>query len=1285
MRCKSFLALGIIFLISITFLLLGCDFTLRDPHAPDTLPPQFLAVTHPKPNTNYLFYIPIEVSVSEMSTNLPYYKISGLDRVEVEVFDTNNNLLKRRVFSLYGQNFQEGYLGNVTLNVNGLSYYIMQLKVYDRAGNYSTYGPIRFGYSNIVYPSVVFDEPSLFYTNTDTVVVKGRAWIRAENDGIDKVLVIIGSSTNLASGTTNWEYTVSGLVLGNNVIEALAVSYLNVTNQSVPYITVVYDNTPPTVTVSSPTNSPIPQEISFYANIYEDYFLDLESPRLLAIKDTVTNIFDGYLNGSLWKFDFSTTVTGSYVFRIEAKDMAGNIGATNLTLEVNSSIPIVRILDPEENIYIHTNSSAVSVKISGRTFDGNRITNLSIWVSNSETQVFSNVLNPNSTNFTIITNLTLPVGENTLYTRAISESGSSSEIKKTTFVIDNIKPIVLFYNITNNQEFTTNPIYFSIITIDSNFTDGVYTYVSTSGQTFILGGSYQTNTNNITLTPSPGRNEIKTWAIDYFGNYSTTNTIYVYYFDGAVYVSTTGSDSNPGTRDYPLKSLERAIVKATNLGITNIKITEGTYNTAGINVSFLRNIRILGGYDSTFSYISGKSRIVSNQQAVFNLHGVSNVYIKDVFLDKVFLKVSSSTNITVENSIISNSSGTNGIRISDSTNILLLNIQAINNNRGVKITTSSDVKIRNSYIQNNINEGIYISSSRNSTISNSHVYNNSSYGIYFTGTTNVSIYNSSIHRNGNGGLYLISSSNVIIQEVGVHYNTNSIFTIGAGVIILGSTTIDISSLTVSNNINLNSNGSGGGVYIGSSRDILFSGINNVQYNNASTGGGVYIGSSRDILFSGINNVQYNNASTGGGVYIKSSSNISFYGTSYVRYNNATDLVSAIYILDSTNVTLNATVEYNGLGSTQPTVRISRGFGNVISGLIQNNQGSDAILIESSTSNRISADVINNTSGISITESTNILVSKSNGKIYFYFINVGVRITESSNVIVSNYTILNNLFGSGIEILNSQDIIISNTSIISNSAGIYVDGSKNISINSVIKHNKGSMFGSFPGIRISSSSNVFITGSITSNYIIYYYNSGGIMGTALYIKESSDVVISNLTVSSNAGVNNNSGLNARGVGAYIENSSVAILSSIFEQNYVSNKMGIIYVQNPTNLLLQNNIFTNNSFSGLGGSNSIVVLRANSGSTTASNLRIIGNTFSDAFCAIWENGSGSSDDIEDHTIISNSFSSNTLSNLYRDPQGTLTPEFIPASLLGITILNISNADSHDASVAGGNSLY
>ncbi|MCS7299293.1 MAG: hypothetical protein RMJ37_04960, partial [Spirochaetia bacterium] len=141
----------------------------------------------------------------------------------------------------------------------------------------------------------------------------------------------------------------------------------------------------------------------------------------------------------------------------------------------------------------------------------------------------------------------------------------------------------------------------------------------------------------------------------------------------------------------------------------------------------------------------------------------------------------------------------------------------------------------------------------------------------------------------------------------------------------------------------------------------------------------------------------------------------------------------------------------------------------------------------------------------------------------------------------------------------------------------------------------------------------------------------------------------------------------------------IISNIISFNTTYNSIGGgLYGSNTVRLVVESNRFVSNVTA---ITSKTITLHSNI-SSPWSNFVISRNTFIGGGInpvAIWEHGSNP-DDIKEHSILNNTFVTNSYDRLYRDIFGF--PGDISSDLLGINILNTTLNINHDASQASGN---
>ena len=125
------------------------------------------------------------------------------------------------------------------------------------------------------------------------------------------------------------------------------------------------------------------------------------------------------------------------------------------------------------------------------------------------------------------------------------------------------------------------------------------------GTPVAFSGTYNAGNLTYTLTPSGswpvGELLLAVDATDTNNNAMSTLNVTLGVMGTVTYVSPTGSDSNPGTLHLPVQSLYVGtyLIPAAFAGVTEVRVGAGTYTTG---FPIMRgNLKVLGGYNSTFT------------------------------------------------------------------------------------------------------------------------------------------------------------------------------------------------------------------------------------------------------------------------------------------------------------------------------------------------------------------------------------------------------------------------------------------------------------------------------------------------------------------------------------------------------------------------------------------------------------------------------------------------------------------------------------------------------------
>jgi surface protein len=238
-----------------------------------------------------------------------------------------------------------------------------------------------------------------------------------------------------------------------------------------------------------------------------------------------------------------------------ANDSLGNIGISMVILDIDSIIPILRIINPTNRTY---NDANQILEISA--LDNNQIHN--IW------------FNWNGTNYTYSDKqqITFALGINTIFIWSNDTFGNLA-CDSVTFTIDNDSPMVSFVNLTN-QAYNCALIYVEINAIDNNEQiDSIW---------YNWNGTNYTYFSPIFINFNTGVNTLHAWANDtegYLGYYFVTFIIDI----EAPYVQIL----NPINKIYNKNALFLNISASDNYLIDKI-----WYNWNGINMTYFEPIII---------------------------------------------------------------------------------------------------------------------------------------------------------------------------------------------------------------------------------------------------------------------------------------------------------------------------------------------------------------------------------------------------------------------------------------------------------------------------------------------------------------------------------------------------------------------------------------------------------------------------------------------------------------------------------------------------------------------
>lgn len=466
--------------------------------------------------------------------------------------------------------------------------------------------------------------------------------------------------------------------------------------------------------------------------------------------------------------------------------------------------PTVEIMSPSGTISINSNSYTVSgtasdaVGVDGVYFTCNGSPSPAAKIGSGASW---------STNVTA-----MGEGTNTIVVYAKDAANNQSTSATVLIIVDTGAPGA---TVVPAGSFTTNQTMVLTISVDEN-----HGYWSTNFATFVQfsAGIDVVFTNYGAIT------NLRLYGDNGLGNISATNTTtYVINYE-AIFVSSSGDDANNGlTPLTPVLSIQDAILLATNYGYTDIYVETGTYtqggglsnsvvenNYAGVCISNINNISLIGGWDNGFITHTGYSVLDGDNGA-----GVSNKHI---------IRAESLTNLTINGFAIINGNA---------------DIPWHTEGGGIYFRGISNTLITNCIVSNNIADvrggGVYMKDSLYITISGTISSNSADQGggVCMDGgsynTISATVSDNTVSQFG-GGVYIDNSSSNTISGT-VFYNTANY---GGGMFVIGS--YNTISGTISSNIAITD---GGGVYLNPGTNTFTFTCIIVSNTASGTGGGVY--------------------------------------------------------------------------------------------------------------------------------------------------------------------------------------------------------------------------------------------------------------------------------------------------------------------------------------------------------------------------------------------------------------------------------------------------------------
>ncbi len=549
---------------------------------------------------------------------------SGLQNVFVDDPTSNS----------YGTEFLSGNSASFSVSgislVQGSNFIVVQ--AYDNAGNSSTVAMLTVIYDTTL-PTVTISSPYNGQTfNTSPITVSGTA-TDAGGSGLQNVFVDDPTSnsygTELLSGNSA-SFSVSGisLVQGSNFIVVQA--YDNAGNSStVAMLTVIYDTTLPTVTISSPYNG---QTFNTSPITVSGTATDAGGSGLqnVFVDDPTSNSYGTeLLSGNSASFSVSgiSLVQGSNFIVVQAYDNAGNSSTVAmLTVIYDTTLPTVTISSPYNGQTFNTSP----ITVSGTATDAGGSGLQNVFVDDPTSNSYgTELLSGNSASFSV-SGISLVQGSNFIVVQAYDNAGNSSTVAMLTVIYDTTLPTVTISSPYNGQTFNTSPITVSGTATDAGGSglQNVFVDDPTSnsyGTELLSGNSASFSVSGISLVQ--GSNFIVVQAYDNAGNSSTVAMLTVIY-DTTLPTVTISSPYNGQTFNTSPITVSGTATDAGGSGLQNVFVDDPTSNSYGTE--------LLSGNSASFS-VSGISLVQGSNfivvQAYDNAGNSSTVAMLTVIYD----------------------------------------------------------------------------------------------------------------------------------------------------------------------------------------------------------------------------------------------------------------------------------------------------------------------------------------------------------------------------------------------------------------------------------------------------------------------------------------------------------------------------------------------------------------------------------------------------------------------------------------------------------------------------
>jgi predicted CXXCH cytochrome family protein len=399
---------------------------------------------------------------------------SGVRKVEVKIVNAATSATIVDWTQVSGTN---SWSYSWTLPADGK--YNIKSRATDNAGNVEMPGTgINLNVDNTA-PTVSITNPTgtrytiLGTSTTNNQAIGGTSYTitGTASDGTGSGVQSVYVSTNpgntvwvpVSTGTNNWSYTWTLPADGNYTVKAKAVDNINNMGQPTSGTAVLVDNTPPSATITAPTNNTKLTGMSYtIQGTTADTGSGVSKVEISVDGGKSWNLVKQLSVLASWSYIWSLPCDGAYNILSRVTDYAGNVTTPTVAVTVDTA-PVCAITSPANNSYINLGQTCV---VTATASDGTgSISGVQVYTGYNwynATYKGNNTWSFSWTIGTLITNL----GKRTLQAKATDNSGIPTTSSITLNVVsDSTAPTSTITSITTNSAKT-------IDTIKGTTTDG---------------------------------------------------------------------------------------------------------------------------------------------------------------------------------------------------------------------------------------------------------------------------------------------------------------------------------------------------------------------------------------------------------------------------------------------------------------------------------------------------------------------------------------------------------------------------------------------------------------------------------------------------------------------------------------------------------------------------------------------------------------------------------------------------------------------------------------------